>query len=271
MKYAAARALVPALGATVTTWFIFSDEVAFALSSGTMLFFVVGLLGPADTAPLTGPRERIILVVERAMKNVLTSPRLRILGASVCFLLIGFAITLSVGLTVAVREGVSNEAWIAIATATYATFTFLTLVVLVAAAWYAWDQVESVKRSARLNMLDSLSAHWESDLLREARRLVNESGKERLAPDLDLYVIRNSKDLYTMGALANFFEEMGLMVKEGHLNLMDVVNRFRPSILYYGDLFSEHIESGQKENEDHLVNFKNLFAAMVFASSLKSS
>lgn len=187
-------------------------------------------------------------------------------------MLIGFAITLSVGLVIAIREGVSAEAWTAIATATYATITFLTLLVLVAAAWYAWDQVESVKRSARLNMLDSLSAQWESDLLREARRLVNESGKQRLGADIDVYVLRNSKELYTLAALPNFFEEMGLLVREGHLNVKDVTSRFRPSIIHYGYLFSEEIESGQKENEDHLINFKNLAAAMAFASlSLKSS
>ena len=48
MKSAAAGALVPALGATVSTWFIFNDKVSFAVSSGTVLFFLLILLGPAD-------------------------------------------------------------------------------------------------------------------------------------------------------------------------------------------------------------------------------
>ena len=46
MKYAAAGALVPALAATVSMWFIFSDEVSFALSSGVVLFFLLILPRP---------------------------------------------------------------------------------------------------------------------------------------------------------------------------------------------------------------------------------
>lgn len=42
MKYVAAGALIPA----VATWFIFTDEVAFAVSSGILLLLI--LLGPAD-------------------------------------------------------------------------------------------------------------------------------------------------------------------------------------------------------------------------------
>ena len=48
MKFLAAVALLPAFGAALSLWFVFSDEVAFAVSIATVLFFVLILLGPAN-------------------------------------------------------------------------------------------------------------------------------------------------------------------------------------------------------------------------------
>lgn len=182
-----------------------------------------------------------------------------------------FAVTAAGGLYFATAERVSNEAWIAIGTAAYATFTFLAFVVLLAAAWYAWQQVESGKKSIRINMLDRLSTQWESELLREARQIANESGGERLGPVLELYDLRNAKEFYALSALANFFEELGMLVGDGHIDVEDVTSRFRMSIVYYGYLFSDYIEEGRKQNEDHLANFRRVAAAMAFASMTRRS
>ena len=48
MKLLAAVALLPALGAALSLWFVISDDGAFAVSSATVLFFVLIPLGPAD-------------------------------------------------------------------------------------------------------------------------------------------------------------------------------------------------------------------------------
>ena len=185
--------------------------------------------------------------------------------------LLAIITTFSVGIFVGIRRGISNEAWIGIGTAVYAFFTAFAFVVLLAAAWYAWrqvnllrDQAQDARGRTRLDTLDRLFTQWESDLLREARRLANQSGSEHLKADLADYDSRNMKEFYAVSALANFIEEMGLLVREDLLDFNDVKSRFRPSIIYYGYLFSEYIDSGRENDKNHLVSFYNLAAAMAF-------
>lgn len=174
------------------------------------------------------------------------------------------ATVLSILLTLVLRisPAISNEGWVAIATAVYAAATVLVLAVLALAAWYAKGQLHVAEKSRLLSALDRLSLQWESDLLREARRLANKSGKQNLRRDLADYDSRNAEELYTLSALPNFFEEIGILIGEGQLSAKHVADRFRPSILYYYDLFSEDIAAKQKEDEEHLVHFQKLATAM---------
>lgn len=192
----------------------------------------------------------------------------------VILLFITLAATASVGLYAATTQRVSNDAWIAIGTAAYTTFTFFAFVVLLAAAFYARQQVNTVQRRMRLDALDHLSSQWDSRLVRQGRKLANKSGEPKsLVADLEVYELQNSDELYALSALANLIEEMGLLVKDplSYLDLADVADRFRPSIVHYGYLFSEYIERGREQNEDHLVNFRRLAAAMAFASMTRRS
>jgi hypothetical protein len=170
-----------------------------------------------------------------------------------------------------IEKGLEDESWIAIGTAVYAGATVGVFIFLALAAHYAKQQVDYAKeqvssfgRAMRLNLLDHLSTQWESELLREARRLANKSGKTKLAYDLGTYDLQNAKELYILSALANFFEEMGLLVNEGNLDTKEVAERFSPSILHYCELFAEDIKAKREEQrlrgekEDHLIHFTRL-------------
>lgn len=218
------------------------------------------------------------------MRYVLANPWGRALGifvGVVILVLVGSAVTLAVGLYVATTERVETEAWIAIGTGVYAFFAFaafvvlfVTFIVLAAAAWYAWEQVKTVQLRMRLDAIDRLSSQWDSRLIRQGRKLANKSeNPKHLFAALEVYDLQNSEELYVLSALFNLMEEIGLLVKDplSPLHLGDVEDRFRPSIVHYGYLFSEYIERGREQNEDHLVNFRRIAAAMAFASMNRRS
>lgn len=204
--------------------------------------------------------------------------------AIVASALLATVLSILVTLVLSIRPRIPNEGWVAIATAVYAGVTVVILVVLTAAAWYAKRQVDqatdqlryvrrqlqSTERSRRLAVLDRLAVWWESDLLRRARRLANKLGID-LHRQLQSYNRRDAEEFYVLMALCNFFEEMGLLVKEGDLEGGTVVDRFSLSIVHYYGLFRIYIDERQKEDEDYFVNFKSLAAAVSLATfSLKA-
>jgi hypothetical protein len=153
----------------------------------------------------------------------------------------------------------------ALATIVYVFATLGMLTVLIATARYAKGQLESVERARQLSCLRDLSDKWSSQLIREARQLIEKEtngGKKPLqrwiktepdAQDLDKH--------YKIIALANFFEDMGLLEKDGQLTLEQVADRFSNTILYYERLLDPLLVEQRKGNPPDptvLVNFTKL-------------
>jgi len=148
--------------------------------------------------------------------------------------------------------------WVtAAATLAYAIFTFATLVVLVIAAFYARSQLASAKESRQLGCLTDLSQRWSSDLIRSARRLVESAGDD--FPDFWYGLeLQNSDDYFRLAALANFFEDIGILEKDGQITLEQVVDRFGPTLVYYYGIYQTFILNEQAKDPRILENFAKL-------------
>ena len=156
--------------------------------------------------------------------------------------------------------GVTNEAWIAIGTAAYATFAFLTVLVLAIAATLALRQLQQADQERRLRIHLELSTRWDSQMLRRGRRLVNKAGKN-LKRDLSKYEANDDKRFYIILAVGNFFEDVGIVTLKRRLwSVEEARERMGASIQYYYGLFADYIEAAQKEDRSILENFSNIAA-----------
>ena len=154
-----------------------------------------------------------------------------------------------------------NDGWIAIGTAAYAFGTGLILFVLVAAAFFARSQLGSMEKSRELSLLIRLGERWDSPILRRARRIAVRAGKN-LSRDLSRHRKRNSEEYYLLMALANFFEEMGILWKEGQVELDQLADRFRGNVLRYGRDYRQFICQLQAQSPTNFENFVRLADAM---------
>ncbi len=145
----------------------------------------------------------------------------------------------------------------AIGTAAYATFTFLTVLVLTGAVLYARSQVRAVEKTRRLNLLLRLAERWESLLLRRARGIVYRSGRN-FGRDIRSYKKKGGEDYFCLVALANFFEDMAILMNENQISLSEIKGRFKSAITYYYDQFEDYIRAMQKAHPTNYECFADL-------------
>lgn len=160
---------------------------------------------------------------------------------------------------------------IAVATIIYVIATVAMLLVLTKTANYAKGQLESAERSRQLSLLRDLSSQWSSPLLREARELIHkQTGGEGSFGWTKPEEAPNLTDYFKVIALANFFEDMGLLEKEGQLTLDQVEDRFSTSLVHYQKTLGRFIEEQQKEDPSVLSNFTMLAEKMTQKLSVRS-
>ncbi len=144
----------------------------------------------------------------------------------------------------------SDAPWLEIWTAVYAVATVGVLGALVFAGGTAWHQL-------RVSVLSALVDRWDSDLLRDARRLVNDAS-ENLKQQLTQYEAENKAEYYTILALASFFEDLGILEKRSTLTIEEIADGFKASIKHYFGLFEDYINEAQTDDPSVLANFKEL-------------
>ena len=142
-------------------------------------------------------------------------------------------------------------------TMVYALATIGIMVIVGASAWWAKGQVQEVKRARQLNCLTGLSERWSSDLIREARRIVDtaQPNFDQVWKDLEA---KHSDDYFKLAALANFFEDLGILEKEEQITFEQVIDRFGPTLTYYYEIYQGFISEKQKEDPTILENFDKL-------------
>jgi hypothetical protein len=129
---------------------------------------------------------------------------------------------------------------------------FLTLAILSVAAIVAGGQLSSAEKSRTWVCLRDLSDKWSAQLIIDARLLIEKGAAA------ELKLSPADEDYYKILALANFFEDMGLLEKEGQLTLAQVADRFEPSILYYDEVLRPFFAEERKDDPTILSNFASL-------------
>ena len=74
----------------------------------------------------------------------------------------------------------------------------------------------------------------------------------------DLHTNVLSYDYFKLAALANFFEDLAILEKEGQITFDQVVDRFAPTITYYRGIYEGFITEKKKEDPEILKNFDSL-------------
>jgi len=84
--------------------------------------------------------------------------------------------------------------------------------------WEVASRQWQATRAARMaQVILEIAARWDSKDLKESRQKVNENA-ERLKEAIEQADANNSKDLYDLVEVGNFFDTLGVLVMEGFLS-----------------------------------------------------
>ena len=137
------------------------------------------------------------------------------------------------------------------------------------AAYIAWrqgmtrlrDELHNARVDRHSNLIMRLYERWDSEWLlrgREAIWRINKNG-ENLSQKIAEYENTDVYKWLELTAVANFFEDIGFLVKNGHLEPMNLIKDiWENSIRKYYTLYSQYIEQHKQEkvydNFEWLVN-----------------
>ena len=181
---------------------------------------------------------------------------------------------LVVGSVFALKHEVSVSTWIMIWTAVYAAFNVFIALVLFAAAVAAVHQLRSMERARqgqldllveaekarRAQVLTELSKRWDDPLFSESRRKVSsfEGDPEGLSRRLRELDRKNHRDFYVFIRVANFFEDLALLVDEDAVSLELVEKSLGTPVGYYWNLFRCYILAEQQQEPATFEHFARL-------------
>lgn len=141
-----------------------------------------------------------------------------------------------------------------------------TFVVLLAGGSFAVRQLRAatkhlalVQVSTGLETLSLLAGRWDSDLLIEARRLVNKNSST-LARCLNAWDRKDATEYYAAMALLGFFEELGYLYEasDGGVFRRHVKAIFSSPVRHYFGLFLPYICEKRRESPEIAEHFEGL-------------
>jgi hypothetical protein len=137
-------------------------------------------------------------------------------------------------------------------------FEFITLIIIFAGLVVACIQLmwQQPKRRHTGFLLDLMQT-WRSDSFVEARRIVNQYA-ENLGEAIEKYDKENEPEYYTLIKVANFFEDLGTLVRRGELTKQEIRDYFSESIEHYYHLYSKYIERHRQDILNLYKGFENL-------------
>ena len=157
------------------------------------------------------------------------------------------------------------QAW---ATVAYAAITGVGLAGVIAAAIFAGLQVKAAReavlaaeRASRFSAVQDLVWRFNSPTMRQARRLVNRN-RANLTKLLKKWDKEDAEEYYIVTMLANYFEDLGLLEHERHLELSQIKERFRSPLITYYRAFAGYICQEQAHDPETYKWFKTLFEKM---------
>jgi len=139
----------------------------------------------------------------------------------------------------------------------------LTVAILLVAAVFALYQLHSMESARKAQLLTDLSRRWDEEPLLESRRALktykDKDGRE-LWRALKYLEKKNHEQYYVLLIVANFYEDLAVLIKEKCLGLELVKNILGGAIRHYYDLYEVSIRELRKEYQDRSIyeNFEDL-------------
>jgi len=130
----------------------------------------------------------------------------------------------------------------------------LTFVVLLAAAICAWFELRHRERDREAQLLADLSRRWDEESLTEPRQLVEEyKERNKLKQAMVNFRDKNDKEAYVLLRLPDFFEELGLLVRNKCLSLQLAKDMFGTAIKYHYNRYEPIIKLLRKKYKDETI------------------
>ncbi len=105
-----------------------------------------------------------------------------------------------------------------------------------------------IKKSREAEVLMHVTQIWDSGEYINARRIVDEN-KHNLAQKMKEYEEKNDEKYFIIAKVANFFENVGLLVDKKYLPGNVVMQLIEPSAKHYYGLYKEDIEQSRQEKK----------------------
>ena len=149
----------------------------------------------------------------------------------------------------------STSDWMLVWSAILALSTVIMAIAIGFTAIYAAVQLRHLKRARRSSILMELAQAWDSDKNVEARKILSvysegipfDKAAKDLASDVKILDKENADKFYTIVRVANFFENLGLLTCEGHLDRKDAMELFGSAAKRYWLLMKDVANYQRKE------------------------
>ena len=126
----------------------------------------------------------------------------------------------------------------------------------------------SMPRRRHTNLTLDLNRTWESEAFIEARLKANTIG-ENLEEAMESYDKENKREFFTLIAIPNFFEKLGILARRKELNFDEVEDHFGEQISHYYRLFEPWIKAQRRITKELYLDFE--FLAMKHEQLRKST
>jgi hypothetical protein len=136
--------------------------------------------------------------------------------------------------------------------------TVVMALAIIATAIFAIIQLSHIKKSRYSGLLMQLHQTWESKEYTRPRRLINqhcgnstmEEASQKLKESLKSWDETDAEEFYSVVRLANFFENLGYLVCNGHLGREDALELFGSTAKRYWELLFVSINYHRTEREN---------------------
>lgn len=121
------------------------------------------------------------------------------------------------------------------------------------------SQLEATRGARIAQVILELAARWDSKELKESRLKVNENA-ERLKESIEQADANNSKELFDLVAVGNFFDTVGVLVMEGFLSCGIAYDLLGGPEEYYYNVYKSILEDTKgKKHYKYFIQLHEAF------------
>ena len=148
--------------------------------------------------------------------------------------------------------------WMLTWTTVLAIFTALMSLAIIIAGFFAGKQLQHIKRANNSSLIMQLHQTWDSQEYIHSRTMINQHNKgstpeeasRNLTESLKSFNETDADEFFIMARIANFFENLGYLTCEGHLESKHALELFGSPAKRYWRLFSGLINFLREESDE---------------------